>query len=47
MLQELQKLHRVGKFFNKWWPDLPPPQKKEILVLKKKYQTEKGSLTKT
>ena len=50
-VQELQKLHRVGKFYNGWWPDPPPPpppppKKKEILVPKRKYQTEKGSLTK-
>ena len=24
-VQELQKLHRVGKFFNRWQPDPPPP----------------------
>ena len=29
-----------------WPPSPPPPPKKEILVSKKKYQTEKGSLTK-
>ena len=48
-VQKLQKLHGVGKFFNGWRPDPPPPPpppKKEILVPKRKYQTEKGSLTK-
>ena len=24
-VQELQKLHRVGKYFNGWRPDPPPP----------------------
>ena len=42
----MQKLHRVG---NEWRADPPPPPflpKKEILVRKRKYHTEKGSLTK-
>ena len=40
----MQKLHEVGKIFNGW--QAPPPPKKEILVRKRKYHTEKGSLTK-
>ena len=42
---EMQKFHGVGKFFNEWWADRLLP-KKEILVRKRKYHTEKGSLTK-
>ena len=43
---EMQKLHRVGKIFNKWQADPPPPPSPPKLVRKKKYHTEKGSLTK-
>ena len=44
----MQKLHGVGKFFNGWRPEPPPPPtpQKKKLVPKRKYQTEKGSLTK-
>ena len=35
----MQKLHGVGKFFNKWQADPPSSQKR-------KYHTERGSLTK-
>ena len=35
---ELKKLPGVGKFFNRWQPDPPTPQKR-------KYQTENRSLT--
>ena len=41
----MQKLHRVGKFFNEWWADpLPPPSPPP--PKKRKYHTEKESLTK-
>ena len=35
---EMQKLPGVGKFFNEWQADLPPP------FQKRKYNTEKGIL---
>ena len=40
---EMQKLHGVGKFFNEWWADLPPPfpPKKENISPKKEVTQKK------